>query len=529
MSRPRRHTLMAVLGLVAIAIASCAGPEATAGLVSVGIVADGETRSVDVPSGTTSQQALALAGITLGALDRVEPPGYTVLTAGTTVRVVRVAERFETQAILLPFEQQTIRNEALPEGETRLLQPGQNGLQEITYRIIEEGGVEVSRSPVQTIVVQEPVPEITMVGAQAAYTTLPIEGTLAYLAAGNAWIIRNASSDRRPLVVTGDLDGRIFQLSPDGRWLLFTRSEPEADGGINSLWAISTVAANPDPIDLNAVNVVLFADWAPTTSPPTVAYSTVEPSPSPPGWQANNDLVLVTFASSGRIIRQRTLVAPTTGGEYGWWGTDFAWATDTLLAFARADSVGLVDLRHPQYDPLVQITPLQTLGEWAWVPGISWGRDDRTLFFLTHGAPLGMESPAASPAFHLAALDTLTGAHFELSPLAGMFANPVASPALRLPSGELAYQVAFLQAVSPMESADSRYRLIVMDRDGSNQRTLFPPQGELGLEPQVVAWSPDSARLALLYRGNVWVVDVKSGVAQPVTGDGQGVRVDWAP
>ncbi len=529
MSRPRRRTMMAILGLVAMAMASCAGPEATAGLITVSVIADGETRSVDVPSGSTSQQALALAGITLGALDRVDPPSYTVLTAGATVRVIRVTESIETQSIVVPFEQQTIRNEALPEGETRLLQPGQNGLQEVTYRIIEEEGVEISRSPVRTVVVQDPVPEITMVGAQAAYTSLPIEGTLAYLAAGNAWVIRNASSDRRPVVTTGDLDGRIFRLSPDGRWLLFTRSQPEGDGDINSLWAVSTVAANPEPIDLHAVNVVHFADWSPTASAPTVGYSTVEPSPSPPGWQANNDLVLVTFASSGRIIRQRTLVAPNTGGEYGWWGTNFAWATDTLLAFARADSVGLVDLRSPQFDPLVEIVPLQTLGEWAWVPGISWGRDDRTLFFLTHGAPLGMESPAASPAFHLAALDTLTGTIIELSPLAGMFANPVVSPALHLPSGELAYQVAFLQAVSPLESADSRYRLVVMDRDGSNQRALFPPQGELGLEPQVVAWSPDSARLALLYRGNVWVVDVESGVAQPVTGDGQGVRVDWAP
>jgi uncharacterized protein YabE (DUF348 family) len=68
--------------------------------------------------------------------------------------------------VTLPFERQTIRNEALPQGSTRLLQAGENGLQEITHRILEEAGGKVSTSPSGDRL--EPRPEIVMVGAQAS-------------------------------------------------------------------------------------------------------------------------------------------------------------------------------------------------------------------------------------------------------------------------------------------------------------------------------------------------------------------------
>jgi len=519
----------ALPGLIVLALASCAGPQATAGMIAVVAHADGITHSVDVPSGSTVQQALAQAGIGLGPLDRVAPPGYTVLTEGVEITVTRVLERFEVQTVAIPFEHQTIRNESLPEGETRLLQAGSNGIQQVTYRILEEEGVEMSRAPVQTVVVQEPLSEIVMVGAQAAYAPLEIEGTLAYLSGGNAWVMRDTSGGRRPLVVSGDLDGRIFRLSPDGLWLLFTRHGEEDEGVINTLWAVSTTEADAEPVDLNVANVVHFADWAPTSPPLTIAYSTVEPSPSAPGWQANNDLRLLTFNPLGFATRRRVLIEPNAGGQYGWWGTSFAWGSSGTLAYARADSIGTVELSDPFFTPLLEITPLQTLGDWAWVPGIAWGRDGRSIYFIDHGTPLSLEDPAASPVFNLVAMPGPGAPTLSLSPQTGMFSQPVVSPAIELPSGEDSYLVAYLQALAPLESADSRYRLAVVDRDGSNARTLFPPPGEAGLEPQAVIWSPDGARIALVYRGDLWVVDVASGSGQPLTGDGQTVLVDWMP
>jgi hypothetical protein len=515
--------------LLLLALAACAGPRATAGLITVDARADGLTRVVEVPSGSTVQQALAEAGIGLGPLDRVSPAAYTVLSQGASIEVTRIVERFEIETSAIPFEHQTVRNESLPEGETRLLQAGSNGIQQVTYRILEEEGVEVSRSPVQTVVVEEPQPEILMVGSQAAYAPLEIEGTLAYLSGGNAWVMRNTSGGRRPLVVSGDLDGRIFRLSPDGRWLLFTRRADDPEEAINTLWVVSTMEAEPEPIDLDVENVVHFADWGPSASPLTIAYSTVEPSPSAPGWQANNDLQILTFNPLGFAARRRVLIEPNAGGQYGWWGTDFVWGPAGTIAYARADGIGVIDPDDPFFSQLAEIAPLQTLGDWAWVPEIAWGGDGRSIYYVNHGAPIALEAPAASPIFDLVAMPGPGAAPLTLAPRTGMFSHPSASPPETLASGETAYLVAYLQALSPLESADSRYRLHVMDRDGSNDRALFPQAGEAGLEPQTVAWSPDGARIALIYRGDLWIVDVLTGAGQPLTGDGQAALADWKP
>jgi hypothetical protein len=94
---------------------------------------------------------------------------------------------------------------------------------------------------------------------------------------------------------------------------------------------------------------------------------------------------------------------------------------------------------------------------------------------------------------------------------------------------EMAYQLAYLQSLSPLESDNSRYRLTLIDRDGSNRRELFPAEGELGLEPQQFSWSPRGERLILIYRHDLWIIDTASGAAQQVTGDGQAVAFDWKP
>jgi hypothetical protein len=524
-----------VVALVALtALVACAGPQTTAGEIAITIDVDGSRQTFSIPSGSTVQQALDDAGVELGELDHVSPPGYTVLTAGSTVSITRASERFEIETVVLPFERQTIRNEALPEGETRLLQPGENGEQENTYRIIEEGGQEVSRTRVKEVVTKEPVPEIVMVGAQAAYTPVPIEGTLAYVSGGNAWVIQGGTANRQPLVVTGDLDGRVFKLSPDGRWLLFTRHTEADEGEINSLWVISTAQRDASPISLRVGNIVHFADWSPLSPEGgrySIAFSTVEPRSAAPGWQANNDLQRITLNGSGRVINRETLIPENAGGQYGWWGTSYSWSpSGTMLAYARADSVGLIDLQEPGFEPLSSFAPLQTLGDWAWVPGIAWGESGDTLYLVAHGAPLGIESPTASPVFNLAALSTDGRLDLTLVERTGMFANPTVSPPSESASGEVAYQVSFLQASAPLESEDSFYRISIIDRDGSNRRAIFPAEGDPGLSPGdlgTIAWSPSADRLATLYRGDLWLVDVATGIGQRITGDGQTTAYDW--
>jgi hypothetical protein len=113
-----------------------------------------------------------------------------------------------------------------------------------------------------------------------------------------------------------------------------------------------------------------------------------------------------------------------------------------------------------------------------------------------------------------------------------MFAFP-SSSALRQSGEERSYQVAFLQAVFPEQSETSRYRVVIMDRDGSNRRIIFPPSDAPGLEPQAPVWSPEPLEgqtgdfIGLAYQGNLWLVDSGSGNAFQVTGDGLISRLDW--
>jgi hypothetical protein len=522
--------LLAVVWL--LLLSGCLSPRLRPGTIEVTVIADGQSQTVTLPAGSTARQALEALSISPGTLDRLDPPAYTVLSDGARVTLVRVREEFEVQTEAIPFEHQIVRSETLPAGEQRLLQAGQNGTKEITLRRVLEDGVEVSRTVVKETILQQAVPEIIMIGVQGSFAPVTIPGKIVYLTAGNAWVMEGVTTNRRPLVNTGDLDGRIFTLSPNGRWLLFTRksSKPPTEE-INTLWVVDTTADPARPISLRASNVVHFAAFVPGKIN-QVAYSTVEPRTYAPGWQANNDLYLVTFFSYGGTTLPKQLVDANFGGVYGAWGSTFAFSPDgQKLAYARPDGIGFVDLEKGVLIPWFDITPLNTHSDWAWVPGLAWGADSQTLFVVNHAPPQGLLEAEESPYFDLYALSLVNGATVRLAAQTGMFAHPAVSP-VQQQGPEEGYQVAYLEALLPAQSATSRYRLVVMDRDGSNRRRLFPAQGAPGLEPQTPVWAPQPRAdgrlfLAVVYQGNLWLVDSVSGEAQQVTGDGLTTRMDW--
>ncbi len=499
--RLARHGLLLI---ALLALGACAGPQMTLEPLEVHIRADGVVKSAQVEGGATVAQAIAAAGLQLGALDRISPPLFALASAGSEIVITRVREEFEIERVTLPFEQQTVRSEMLAAGTRRLLQAGR----------------EVSRAPIRRVVIVESVPEIILAGALAQSATVNLPGTLAYLETGSAWIMRGTSREREAIALKGDLDGRVFALSPDGSWLAATRT---ADSGLNALWLFSTLG--DEPISLGAANVIHPASFSPLT-PSTLAFSTVEPSQSAPGWKANNDLVLIPIGGPPPASAQK-LLAAQVGGRYGWWGTSYEWSPQgTSLAYQRPDGVGVIDARTGRPLAAFPITPYVSATDWVWVPGIAWAADGRFIYTVAHAAPLGLEVPESSPAFDLVAIPVNGGTTLTLKPRVGMFANPVLSPARPNGAGGEVL-LAYLQALQPLESEGSSYRLMVMDQDGSNPRPLFPGEGEGGLEPQRVAFSPQGSFLALVYRGDVWVVEVSTGLAQALTASGRVTAVDW--
>lgn len=518
-------TLLALL-LAVSTLTACRSPQVTGEDITIRITADGQTRDVALPAGSTVSQAFQTAGITIGNLDKSEPPLYTVLNTGDSVMLIRVVEKFETEEQIVPFERQVVRNESLPNGETRLVQAGVNGLRELTYRIVLEDDEEISRSIVKSVTLQEGAPEIVMVGAQSSFAPLPIPGKIAYLAGGNAWLIDTSTANRTPIVTTGDLDGRIFFLSPNGNYLVFTRkSTKPADKEINTIWAVRTNGGKP--FSTGIANVVHYAEWIPGTN--SIAYSTVEPRSAAPGWQANNDLHRYSITTGARA----KVLDASSGGVYGWWGMVYSFSPDGRLAYARPDGIGLVDIDGKYIKPpFIDIVPFNTHSDWAWLPSLTWGADGKTLFYTSHAPPPSLVNDEDSPFFDLSAVSFSNDANVEIVKQTGMFAYP-SSSYLQPSSMERQYQVAYLQAIFPEQSETSRYRVVVMDRDGSNRRTIFPANDAPGLQPQIPVWAPGQLEgqigdfIAVVYQGDLWLVDSGNGQAYQVTGDGLVTRIDW--
>jgi len=540
-----RFAFHASLLLLLLSPAACV-PDSSSHTVT--LIADGETRSLATDA-LTVRDLLAEASITLDENDRAVPVETTFIKNGMTVRVIRIEVYSETEQRELPFERRTVHDASIPEGENRLLEPGVTGIEELTYRVTVEDDVEVERQLVQRVTLQEPRTEVILIGIQAELKPVPITGTVAYIANHNGWAMQTTSLNQRRLTHTGDMDGRVFALSPDGSYLLHTRvalpstllngeeippSIPpnggEEGGGetapLNTLWIIETATADAEPMQLQAESI-LWADWdpnckiTPTGTGCRIAYSTGTQAEGSPGWKAENDLWIARFRpGDGQLLGERRIVEPSAGGAYGWWGTTYAWSPDgRSLAYARANEVGVINSASGAQTPLARFPPYRTYAPWVWTPTVSWSPEGKFIVTTLHGpAPTG-EAPENSPVFDiwaLAADGTITA---ELASEAGMWAAPAYAP-----EGD---HIVFGHARSPYTSYTSGYALYLMDRDGSDRRPLFPPEEEIGLEYPEMAWGPGGDRLIIVYQGNLYLIDIADGEVHQLTDEGGVTAVRW--
>ncbi len=508
----RPTPLLFVILLLSLTLLSCSPQR------RVVIRHDGETR-VLMTEAETVREVLAQVGVDLGPLDEVEPPIWSEIDRSATVEVIRGREEVVERE--LPFSRETVKDEALAEGESRLVQLGVNGRERVTYLVKTLQGEEISREVLDVQVLREPQNEVIVVGVRGNLPPIPLRGTIAYISNGNAWIMRGTSAEKRPITFEGDLDKRVFSLSLDGTSLLFTRSEKEGASSLNTLWEVNTVMVGAKPRFLG-VRDAIYGEWSPDGT--RFAYSTAEGTASLPGWKAYNDL----WVSSADGMTRTMVLAPSSEGAYSWWGTNFAWSPDGAhLAYSTPDSVGLVELARGVKRPLLRFPEYHTYENWVWLPSPSWAPDGRFLTLVVHGSLSGARSPEDSPLFDLWVVGVNGRFAIKLVDQVGMWSYPRWSPRIEASEGSSASHIAYGVAQSDRHTEDSAYDLYVMDRDGSNRIKLYPPEGGYGLTDPEVVWSPRGDGLIFRRGGDLYRLDVEGGEVVQLTNDGHSGQPQW--
>jgi uncharacterized protein YabE (DUF348 family) len=120
----------------------------------------------------TIKDLLKEKNIKLAKDDEIQPSLDTKITAGQQIYIVRAGTQIDVKTEVIPMPVQVINDPSLSFGTSAIRQRGSAGRQVVTYQINLQNGIEVSRSPIQTVVVQQPVTQIVVKG------TAPVSGSL---------------------------------------------------------------------------------------------------------------------------------------------------------------------------------------------------------------------------------------------------------------------------------------------------------------------------------------------------------------
>ena len=130
----------------------------------VAIRVDNTTYQVMMTEGTVAD-ALDKAGVEIDGDDLISQPLYTFLDGYEQILINRIDYRTMSYEEEIPYEVETRETPLLRSGRTRLLQEGQNGKKILTYGETTRDGVVEEAQLLGENIVQRPVTQIHLVGA----------------------------------------------------------------------------------------------------------------------------------------------------------------------------------------------------------------------------------------------------------------------------------------------------------------------------------------------------------------------------
>ncbi len=181
------------------------------------VLVDGQAQSIWT-SARTVGDAINLAGIELGPLDRIEPNPALQLVDNMQVDVIRVTQQLVQEEVVVPYRTVRVPSRALNRGESHELQQGVNGKLVNTYLVVMENGQEQERRLVNSVTVVEKQDKKIE------------EGTIATISRGGQLMRYSRVLDVVATAYTADYNPS--KGGPDDPWRGMTASGKQAVAGL---------------------------------------------------------------------------------------------------------------------------------------------------------------------------------------------------------------------------------------------------------------------------------------------------------
>lgn len=114
----------------------------------------------------TVSELLAEKSVKLGASDSVSVPQTTPVTAGMTIEIWREGLQTTTVEEEVPFTTRQILDADQPTTYRAVQTPGTVGKKSVVYEIVREGGREVSRKVIQSVILTVPKEQVEVIGSK---------------------------------------------------------------------------------------------------------------------------------------------------------------------------------------------------------------------------------------------------------------------------------------------------------------------------------------------------------------------------
>ncbi|HHW57462.1 MAG TPA: DUF348 domain-containing protein [Clostridia bacterium] len=138
--------------------------------VPITLCVAGETREI-YTAADNIREVLEQQGITLGPLDRVNMELDTPVFSYMYIDVTQVKEEIVTEEADIPYQTETVKDDNMERGQTRLVQQGEPGKKQIIIKVLYENGKEIARNILEEKIIKDPINQIVHVGTIGVFTT----------------------------------------------------------------------------------------------------------------------------------------------------------------------------------------------------------------------------------------------------------------------------------------------------------------------------------------------------------------------